>query len=229
MQKVDEVIIFSGGMDSGMLLWWRLKLGKSVAVLSVNYGQRHDKELSYAESFLAHCEEHFDIQIPFQLADLRSITHLMGNSSQTDMKIAVPHGHYAAENMKLTVVPNRNMIMLSVAMGWAITLKAPKLLYGAHSGDHTIYPDCRPEFVQALAQAMKIADWHEVVLEAPFQNLSKADMCALGMALGVPYEMTWSCYQGGAEPCGKCGACNERRESFEFAGVPDPYFTYVPF
>jgi len=221
--EIEEVIVFSGGMDSATLLWWRLWRGKKVACLSVDYGQRHGKELEYADNFVEVCREKFKVDIPHKIVNLSELgSTILHNSSQTDPSIPVPHGHYEAESMRATVVPNRNMIMLSVAAAWAISLKASKLLYGAHSGDHFIYKDCRPEFVQALALAVGLCDEHELKLEAPFITFSKADICVLGQGLGVPYGDTWTCYSGLAEPCGKCGACQERSESFELAGVLDP-------
>jgi len=221
MSKVDEVVIFSGGMDSATLLWWRLKLGKSVACVSVDYGQRHSKELEYAKNFVANAEKVFGVSIPHKIIDISSISEIFGDSSQTNPNVDVPHGHYADENMKTTVVPNRNMIMLSVATAWAISLKAATLMYGAHSGDHSIYPDCRPRFVQALAQSISLCDWHPILLEAPFIAFSKSDICVFGKGLGVPYSKTWTCYVGLDEACGKCGACQERIEAFAFADMDD--------
>lgn len=124
--------------------------------------------------------------------------------------------------MKQTVVPNRNMIMLAVAGGWAMGQRADRLAYGAHTGDHTIYPDCRPEFVQAMQGALALADWHRVELVSPFLSFTKADIVARGAELGVDFTQTWSCYEGGDVHCGACGTCYERREAFGAAGVPDP-------
>jgi len=181
----------------------------------VNYGQRHRKELEFSKAL---CE---DLGVPFEIADLTGITRLISSSSQTG-DAEVPEGHYADENMKLTVVPNRNMIMLAVAAGWAINLKVDAVAYAAHGGDHTIYPDCRPEFADALDATIQIADWHKVSLYRPFVTKTKADLAKLGTDLGVPFERTWSCYKGLEKHCGKCGTCVERREAFELAGVPDP-------
>jgi 7-cyano-7-deazaguanine synthase len=136
--------------------------------------------------------------------------------------VPVPHGHYAAENMKQTVVPNRNMIMLAVAAGWAISEKADRVAYGAHAGDHTIYPDCRPEFAAALGKAIGLADWHHLDLHCPFIKLSKTDIVRLGAQLHVDFAQTWSCYEGGELHCRRCGTCVERKEAFERAGVIDP-------
>jgi 7-cyano-7-deazaguanine synthase len=214
MKKV--VTIYSGGMDSTVLLYHLRAEGYEVNALSIDYGQRHRKEL---ESARAICGM---ISLRHEVADLRGITHLLGGSSLTDTKIDVPEGHYAAENMKATVVPNRNMIMLSIAIGYAITLQAPYVAYGAHAGDHTIYPDCRPEFASAINTAAMLADWHQVELLNPFIRMTKAEIAKRGVELGVPFRLTWSCYKGGQIHCGRCGTCVERREAFQLAGLADP-------
>lgn len=183
--------------------------------LGVDYGQRHRRELEAARAI---CER---VGVEYRLADLRSIAPLLAGSALTDA-VAVPHGHYAEESMKATVVPNRNMILLSLAIGWAVSLKYDAVAYAAHAGDHTIYPDCRPEFVEAMDRAAGLCDWHRVRIERPFVHMTKADIVRRGAELGVPFELTWSCYEGGEVHCGKCGTCVERREAFERAGVADP-------
>lgn len=210
------IAIFSGGLDSTVLLHQLQAQGDRVLALSVDYGQRHRRELEHAER-IAH-----GLGIEWQLADLSAIRPLLAGSSQTSDDVPVPHGHYAAENMKQTVVPNRNMIMLAVAAGWAISRQANRVAYGAHAGDHTIYPDCRPEFAAALASAIGLADWHHVDLHCPFLAMSKADIVRLGADLAVDFQATWSCYEGGELHCGRCGTCVERREAFQRAGVLDP-------
>lgn len=124
--------------------------------------------------------------------------------------------------MKATVVPNRNMLLIATAAAWAMSLKAASVAYGAHGGDHAIYPDCRPAFADALDQAIRLADWHEVTLERPFVGMDKTAIVRRGAELGVPFALTWSCYVGGDRHCGKCGTCVERKEAFVRAGVPDP-------
>lgn len=214
MEKV--VAIYSGGMDSTVLLYHMRTEGHEVAALSVDYGQTHRRELDSAKKI---CES---MGIPHDIADLRGITHLLGGNSLTDTSIEVPEGHYTAEDMKATVVPNRNMIMLSVAIGYAITLRALYVAYGAHAGDHTIYPDCRPEFAAAVNTAAMLADWHQVELLRPFVRMTKAEIAKRGAELEVPFGLTWSCYKGGDVHCGRCGTCVERREAFEVAGLVDP-------
>ena len=211
---MKTILIYSGGLDSTVLLFKLLREGHEVCALGVNYGQRHRKELDAATAICA------KLGVEYRIADLSAIRPLLGGS-QTDDSVAVPHGHYAAETMKLTVVPNRNMIMLSVAIAWAISTKSESVSYAAHGGDHAIYPDCREEFASALNTAAMLADWHPVNIDRPFVKMSKADIVALGNRLGVPMEMTWSCYEGGEHHCGKCGTCVERREAFQLTGVPD--------
>ena len=214
---MEEVVaIYSGGLDSTVLLYHLRASGYSVSALSVDYGQRHRKELECARAI---CEL---ISSPHKVADLRGINHLLGGNSLTDELIDVPEGHYADENMKVTVVPNRNMIMLSVAIGYAITLRAPYIAYGAHAGDHTIYPDCRPEFASAVNTVAMLADYHQVELLRPFIKLTKAEIVKRGADLYVPFGLTWSCYKRGIVHCGRCGTCVERREAFQLVGITDP-------
>jgi 7-cyano-7-deazaguanine synthase len=222
------VTIYSGGMDSTVLLYHLRAEGFEVAALSVNYGQRHQKELERAAVI---CSK---LNVPHEVVDLRGVTRLLSGSALTDLTVEVPEGHYAEESMKTTVVPNRNMIMLSAAIGWAISRKAQFVAYGAHAGDHTIYPDCRPEFATAMDAAARLADWQQVGVLAPFITMTKADIARRGHALGVPFELTWSCYKGGEMHCGRCGTCVERAAAFSDAGVPDPtlyedrnYFRHV--
>lgn len=215
MEKV--VVILSGGMDSATLLYHLADAGHEIKTLSINYGQRHVRELESAASLSQR------LGVEHQIADLRSINPLLGaNNSLSGTEIDVPEGHYEEENMKLTVVPNRNMIMLSVAVGWALSLKFDAVAYGAHSGDHAIYPDCREEFAHALDEAVKLCDWHAMRLMRPFVDLDKGDIAKRGHDLGVPFELTWTCYKGLEKHCGKCGACQERIEAFAKYGITDP-------
>ncbi len=213
---MKTVLIFSGGLDSTVLLYQLLADGDRVLTLSVDYGQRHRVELEHARRITR------SLGVPWQLADLSNVGSLLGGSSLTSPEIAVPHGHYAEPSMKQTVVANRNMIMLAVAAGWAISQRADRLAYAAHAGDHTIYPDCRPAFADAMARAIRLADWHEIGLCCPFIHLTKTQIVVRGAELGVDFGSTWSCYEGGSVHCGLCGTCFERREAFQQAGVPDP-------
>ena len=217
----SAVLIYSGGMDSTVLLYWLRKEGITVRTLSIDYGQRHRVELLAAKSIAQ------KLDVEHRIIDLSPVRELMQGSSQTDSSVPVPEGHYAEESMKQTVVPNRNMILLAVAGAWAISTKSDHVAYAAHAGDHAIYPDCRTEFAEAMRKALELADWHKCSLVMPFIDKTKADIVGIGTRLGVPFEQTWSCYKGGKVHCGKCGTCVERRESFQLAEVNDPT-TYLP-
>jgi len=208
-------LIYSGGVDSTVLLAHLRAEGRELHCLSVDYGQRHRRELEAARAICAH------FGVDHRLADLRALAPLFGSNALTG-GVKVPEGHYEEESMKATVVPNRNMLLISVATAWAVSLRAESVAYGAHSGDHAIYPDCRPEFAEALDRAVRLADWHEVRLERPFVKMDKAAIVRRGAELGVPFGLTWSCYVGGERHCGKCGTCVERKEAFRLAGVADP-------
>lgn len=213
---MKTILVHSGGMDSTVLLYHLLDAGVEVRALSVDYGQRHKKELNLAKSV---CEK---LGVEHRVADLTALTPLLAGSSLTSEDIEVPDGHYAEDNMKVTVVPNRNMILLAVATGWAISTKSDAVSYAAHSGDHAIYPDCREEFAQGMDHVMQLSDWQLVKLDRPFVAMTKTDVAKRGDELGVPFEETWSCYKGLDLHCGRCGTCVERREAFHLAGVIDP-------
>ncbi|GLR69645.1 7-cyano-7-deazaguanine synthase QueC [Agaribacter marinus] len=209
------VVIFSGGMDSFTVLNKALKEGYQVYAVSFDYGQRHNKELTYAANV---CNE---LKVTHQVIDLTSLTPLLAGSSLTD-DIDVPEGHYEEESMKSTVVPNRNMIMLSMAVAYAVSLKAEAVYFGAHSGDHAIYPDCRTEFVEAMNQVCKIANYDVVEVRAPYIKHDKIEILRDGLAMGLDYGKTWTCYNGREKACGKCGSCQERLEAFEKNNAVDP-------
>jgi 7-cyano-7-deazaguanine synthase len=203
-------------MDSAVLLQHHIHNGDEVRAIAFDYGQRHSVELDHADLMAT------DKGIPFVVADVSCMAELLPGSSQTDKKVAVPEGKYDEDTMKATVVPNRNMIMLSIAIGHAIAHKCDAVSYAAHGGDHAIYPDCRPEFADAVNACAALCDWHKVELVRPFITISKADICQRGNELGVDFSKTWSCYKGEDEHCGRCGTCVERREAFYLAGVTDP-------
>lgn len=214
--KPKTLLILSGGMDSTVLLHHLLALGHDVRALGINYGQRHAKELSTA---YVQCRK---ANVPFDVAPFGGLGKLLPGSSLTDDRVDVPEGHYEQESMKATVVPNRNMIMLSIAIGVAVAHKYESVAYAAHAGDHAIYPDCREEFASIMAGAARIANWHSVELIRPFISYTKAHIVKRGAELGVDFTETWSCYKGASLHCGRCGTCIERREAFYLAGVPDP-------
>jgi 7-cyano-7-deazaguanine synthase len=215
----ETVAIVSGGMDSVTLAYLLDSEGHDLHLLSVDYGQRHRNEIGYAER----CAERLGAS--FEVADISAIGRLLSGSALTD-DLEVPHGYYAAENMAITVVPNRNAIMLSIAYGVAVARGAALVACGVHAGDHYVYPDCRPAFVEAFDTMERLAvegfGDPKLHLYTPFVNKTKAEIVEIGTSLGVPYEDTWSCYEGGDLHCGLCGTCNERKEAFQLAGVLDP-------
>lgn len=216
-KSTKAVIIASGGMDSTTLLYDILAQGYEVYVLSINYNQKHSKELNFIRKT---CKK---LKIPHKVINLSKIgKELLYASALTSNKINIPQGKYKEKNMRLTVVPNRNMILLSAAAGYAISLGAKKVFYGAHAGDHALYPDCRKEFIQAMRKSISLAHWELLELEAPYLHLNKSDIAEKGRRLGVDYSLTWSCYQGRKKACGKCGTCRERLIAFKNIGMKDP-------
>jgi 7-cyano-7-deazaguanine synthase len=214
--KPDTVAIYSGGMDSFTLVTDVHYAGRLDSCLSFNYGQRHKKELLYATR---HCATLFGVT--HHIIDLGSLSpHLLGSAltDQSDM----PEGHYSDESMKLTVVPNRNAIMLSIAIAYAVSHKLDRVVFGAHAGDHTIYPDCRPEFAAAMNLVGMLANWHKVEVEAPYLHLTKVGILEIGDHLELDYSQSWTCYKGEEKACGKCGACQERLEAFAKLDWKDP-------
>ena len=209
------VVIFSGGMDSFTLLNRSLKEDFQVSAVTFDYGQRHSKEIQYA---ISACKE---LKVPHKVIDITAINQLLQGSSLTS-DIDIPEGHYADENMKSTIVPNRNMILLSLAVGYAISINAKKVFYGAHSGDHAIYPDCRPEFVKKMNDICAIANYEPIEITTPYLNYNKGQIVKDGLLMGLYYRKTWSCYNGKDIACGKCGACFERIEAFSSNNIIDP-------
>jgi 7-cyano-7-deazaguanine synthase len=214
------VTTLSGGLDSVTLAHALAADGLDLIALSFHYGQRHAKELDRA----ARCADRLEAE--HHVVDLRPVGALLTGSALTDSAVAVPEGHYTDVSMAATVVPNRNAIMLSVAVGVAVARRAGAVATAVHAGDHAIYPDCRPAFIDAIEHEARvanegfIADGFRVL--APFLQLSKSEIVRRGAALGVPFDETWSCYLGEDLHCGRCGTCVERREAFELAGVHDP-------
>ncbi len=211
------LIILSGGLDSTVLAHEVVERGDcQLAALSFDYGQKHTRELACAAAQAKQLDiEHTIVALPFINALFNSA--LLSNSDEE-----IPHGHYEDESMKQTVVPNRNMIMLSIAAGVALSQDRDALYYGAHSGDHAIYPDCRADFVAAMQQALGLCDWQKIDLQVPFLHLDKPEIVRRGAALGVDFGQTWTCYTGGDTPCGECGSCVERSEAFAANELPDP-------
>lgn len=211
---MKTILIYSGGLDSTVLLHKLIKEGNEVKCLSINYGQKHKKEIDSAKYF---CDK---LHVNHEILNLSEIARLISSSALTS-KIEVPEGHYAEESMKTTVVPNRNMIMLSIAIGWAINEKFDSVAYAAHNGDHAIYPDCREEFVNYISQAAELADWHPIKIIRPFIKKSKTAIAKIAGELDIEIDKTWSCYKGNNFHCGKCGTCVERIEALQLAGIKD--------
>ena len=212
MEK-DSLIVVSGGMDSITLLYDmkdRIAMG-----VSFDYGSNHNaREIPYAEM---HCKrlgiKHITIKLDFM--------HQYFKSSLLEGADAIPEGHYDDENMKSTVVPFRNGIMLAIATGLAESNRLKNVMLANHAGDHAIYPDCRPEFVEAMGRATEAGTYGGIRVLAPYTNITKTDIARRGKELGIDYTETWSCYKGGQKHCGKCGTCTERREALAEAGIED--------
>lgn len=211
-----KVICMSGGMDSTTLLYQQLEMANKpteVYAIGFDYGQRHERELEMA-ALTTH-----QLRIPFEIVEL-PIGHLLASSALTGMG-AIPEGMYDADNMASTVVPNRNMIMASIAVGYAESLRSSAKARGAavymavHEGDHSVYPDCRKDFFTAAASAASLATDGKIQLFAPFLEMAynKTDIFSLGCRLGVDWSMTYSCYNGKEVHCGRCGTCVERIEA----------------
>ena len=209
----NSVIIVSGGMDSITLLYDHkdeIALG-----ISFDYGSNHNaREIPFAKM---HCErlgiKHITINLDFM--------HQYFKSSLLDGAEAIPEGHYADDNMKSTDEPFRNGIMLSIAIGIAESNNLDQVFIANHGGDHTIYPDCRPEFINAIDAAATAGTYNNVKVVAPYTQITKSDIACIGKKLGIDYTETWSCYKGGEVHCGKCGTCVERKEALAEAGIED--------
>lgn len=214
--EVSCVVLLSGGMDSATLLADANVKFDKVAALSIDYAQRHKRELESAKLLAKH------YGVFHKILDVTNINSLLQGSSLTSDDMSVPHGHYADETMKATVVPARNTILLSIAAGWAISMGFTHVAYAAHAGDHAIYPDCRPAFVQAIQNLFNVFHYFPINVYTPFLQVTKGDILKIGLALGVPYELTWTCYEGGEKACGSCGSCVERLEAFANNKVVDP-------
>jgi 7-cyano-7-deazaguanine synthase len=219
---MKALVVHSGGLDSTVALYLAQTYPNisEVATVSFHYLQKHEVELDFAAAIASDLGiEHFQLHLP----------QWSTGTALTDPDHEVPEGHYAHENMKQTVVPNRNSIMLNIAAGLAIDIRAEMVVTGVHAGDHPVYPDCRPEFITQLNQLLLVANDAYVYVHAPFMDQEKVDIVLEGVDVDVPFEKTWSCYKGGVRlsnnellHCGRCSTCVERAEAFHLAGVPDP-------
>ena len=214
---MKTLVVCSGGLDSVSLAHNIAARGELMGLISFDYGQRHRKELDFAAAAASR------LGVFHQIIDMRAIGSQLTGSALTD-DVDVPDGHYAEETMRITVVPNRNAIMLTVAFGVAAARQADAVAIAVHGGDHFIYPDCRPGFIESFdaMQRHALDGYASVKLLAPYVTGSKADIVTDGARTGTPFVETWSCYKGGETHCGRCGTCVERREAFHLAGVQDP-------
>ena len=216
------IVIFSGGLDSTTLLYHQRAAGDNVRTLSVDYGQRHRRrELAAARQIAS------ELGVEQRILDWRGLATFFGANSLTDPAVDVPAGAYSPETMALTVVPNRNMLLIAAGLAWAAADGYDAVAFRAHGGAYTPYPDCRPEFATAMNVAASRCDARPLEVLAPFVTWSKADIVRRAVTLGVPLTQSWSCYTGGDVHCGLCGTCHDRRAAFAEAGVPDPT-TYLP-
>ena len=209
-------VLLSGGMDSVTALHHAAREHDVVSALSFDYGSKHNaSEIPCAQWHAAQLGvPHTVIALPFVNEHFASDLLQSGGE--------IPDGHYAEENMKRTVVPFRNGIMLSIAAGFAESRGAEGLVIAAHSGDHAIYPDCREPFMQAMSDAIRLGTYVEIQVLRPFIGTDKTGIARRGAELVVDFARTWSCYKGGTIHCGTCGTCVERREAFLLAGIGDP-------
>lgn len=209
---MKTILIYSGGLDSTVLLYRLINTGHIVKTLSFYYKQKHKKEIEVAKYFTNKLNiSHTIVNLPHKLLSSSCLT-----SNQK-----VPEGHYEEESMKNTVVPNRNMIMLSLGVAFAINEKYNNVAFAGHSGDHAIYPDCRKIFVDSLDKTCKLGNWEQIDIIAPFINFTKKEIVETGKFYNVEMSKTWSCYNGRKYHCGKCGTCVERKEAFQLSNIKD--------
>lgn len=221
MDQMETAVLLSGGLDSSVALHWAARHHHVKLALSFNYASNHgERELECAAWQAASLSvEHRVIDISPMAAHLKSA--LLSGADD------IPDGKYDADLMKQTVVPFRNGIFLAMAAGIAESHGACRLVIAAHSGDHSIYPDCREEFMAAMTDAIRLGTYAGIGILRPFIHTSKRGIVQMGHELGVDFSRTYSCYKGGPVHCGVCSTCLERREAFQEAGIPDPT-AYAP-
>lgn len=197
--------IVSGGADSVTMAYYFCSLGHSVDFITFDYGQRHKKEIEFAKK---HANK---LGSRFMLVDMSGIGELLVSSLTGHSD--VPLSRYDDQSISSTVVPNRNSIILNIAYGVAISFGYEQVALGIHSGDHALYPDCRPDFISKVSDAMFVATGKTIGINVPFINMTKKDIVNIGLGLGVDYKETWSCYNGLDQPCGECATCIELSEA----------------
>ncbi len=210
------VVLYSGGLDSTVLLTKLVREGHDCYPLSVNYGQRHAKEILAARKISVHLDMWKKHKMLF-LDQLKELIHSALTGDGT-----IPSGHYEAQMQEATVVPNRNMILLAIAAGYADTIDGEFVAYAAHSNDRAIYADCRPEFIKSVGETIGLGTGGKVRLIEPFVDMTKEGLVRLGIEIDAPLHLTWSCYKGEERPCLSCGTCLERTEAFNRCGTSDP-------
>lgn len=214
--KPKAVVLLSGGLDSTTLFYRLAEEGYYLHALSVDYGQRHRKEMQFARRTAERLGASYDV------IDLTSVTHLLTSSALTNRSVHVPEGHYESHSMKLTVVPNRNAMMLTAAFAVAQSIGARAVAVAVHSGDHAIYPDCRAEFIERFQNMQDASLGEHIELLAPYLSVDKVAIAREAGRLDVPLSDTWSCYNGQEHHCGRCGTCVERASAIAGAGIADP-------
>lgn len=210
------LVVCSGGLDSVTLAYQVAQEQQLIGLLSFDYGQRHRREIEFAALAATR------LGVAHRVLDITAIGKLL-SSSLTDDATDIPEGHYTADNMASTVVPNRNAIMLTIAFGLADSMGAEAVGIAVHGGDHFIYPDCRPEFIQSFAtmQALALGQDSAISLYSPYLTISKGEIAKRAVKYHVPIHETWSCYNGQALHCGRCGTCVERLEAVDYAKATD--------
>src|SRR5579884_3285689 len=220
MEKKKAVIIVSGGIDSSTLIYKAVREGYETYALTFIYGQKHKREIESARKV---CNT---LNVAHKIVDISSLKGVLSGSALTDSGVEIPEVPETAEyyeTLKTTIVPNRNSIFLSIAIGYAVSIGANHVFFGAHHSDRGVYPDCRHEFVEAFQYAERLANDNSLlIVTAPFVNMNKSEIVKMGIDLGVPYKDTWSCYKGGEMHCGVCSSCRERKRAFQEAVVEDP-------
>lgn len=210
--------VYSGGLDSTVLLYDLLSQGNTVTCVNFQYGSKHNGIEYYFASLICQIK-----RVPLVRVSMPEVFSCT-SSSLIRHDIQIPEGYYTDKNMKSTVVPFRNGVFLSIAASMAEAFELDAISYAAHSGDHAIYPDCRQSFVNAIREAIQLGTYKRIQTAVPYLTMSKTDIVKRGAELNVPFEKTWTCYNGDYEKghCGKCGACVERKEAFQLSGVNDP-------
>ena len=217
MNKI--LVLSSGGIDSTTLVYYFAEIENfEVQPVFFNYGSKHNpKEI---ESVKQICNI---LNLELINVDISELTStIWSNSALINEDRSIPEGYYTQENMSQTIVPFRNGVLISLVSSIAENLGIEYVGIAVHSGDHFIYPDCRPNFIQVMKYAIYRGTENNIKLRAPFVYLNKAEIVKLGYFLRVPYELTWSCYNGRDKHCGRCGTCIERLESFHFNNLTDP-------